>query len=226
DDHGHRERRRRRPERGHARRHGRPRQSEEVRLLARCGSPCYRDAVLVSHRRHETPFGGACLSVDRIVSASFMLKRVEIRGLVQDERLTKGACGSDTDRPRRRLAIVLDGSVCDSTGREDLVLAPGDASLVSEGTRVESRWWGDVLEMEWDPASLDDGDATPPARIRLGAVARTRASALADALRERSSAAAVVPALKDLLVALRAEGVPFAPERVKLDATACADQEL
>jgi hypothetical protein len=184
--------------------------------------------VLLSHRRHAPPIGRASLSIDRAIAGTFVVKRVTLEDVVQDERLTKASLGVDSERPRRRLAIVLRGESHDFVDGAEIALAEGDAIHVAEKIPCASRWSGDMIEIEWDPGTLDDGLPLPTTRLRLGPTTRARAGALAVRLRDTATTPeSVAPALEELLAALRAEGAAFVPDRPRaLAGRARTDQPL
>jgi hypothetical protein len=176
--------------------------------------------VLLSHRRHAPPIGRAHLAVDRAIAGSFLVKRVALEEVVQDERLTKPLLGVDSERARRRIAIVLRGESRDLVDGAEVVLGEGDGIYVTEKTTCASRWSGDIIEIEWDPGTLDDGPPLASTRFRLGASARACATTLAGRLRhEAATTASIAPDIERLLVALRAEGAGFAPDRVRAHAS-------
>ncbi|AKU95283.1 hypothetical protein AKJ09_01947 [Labilithrix luteola] len=173
--------------------------------------------MIVSHRRHVPGFGDACLAIDRAIGPSFIVRRVALREVVQDERLTKAAVGVDCGRPRRRLLLVLDGESLESIEGRDEKMHPGRALFISERRRWESRSEHcDLLEIEWDPGGLDDGSATSEdvASWQLGSRTRHCVDHFGEELRNARTAEALRPALLDLFRALQSEGCPVDAERL------------
>lgn len=159
--------------------------------------------MLVSHRRHEIPFAGTELSLDRLVAPTFLLRRVTIRGFVQDERFTKSTLGVDCSAPRHRLAIVLDHELRDYVRDRTVTVTAGQASFVPVGTAYASRFGdGELLELEWSATSRAETAGT----FVLGPAARAAANALAKSLRT-ASIEPTLDACDDLRAALVAEGI-------------------
>jgi hypothetical protein len=184
--------------------------------------------VLVSHRRHALPLGRALLMLDRAIAPSFVLKRVALREVVQDERFTKPILGVDCARDRHRVVVVLQGTTREFAVGRETALSEGDAFFVPAGTTYASRAGDcDLLELEWDPPA-SPSRAPAPERLRLGARTRARVRDLARTLSAAEDAAAIAPGLEALLDALASEAsVPVPPPgAARASAVAPGDQAL
>ncbi len=161
--------------------------------------------MLLSHRTHCVALGTSYLGLHRAIAPSFMVRRAVIRELVQDDELTQTMLGIDCERARRRVVIVLHGSLRVSHG--NVSLGPGDALFVPEGVRYAGRAVDcDLLELEWDPGALDADDARPLTSLRLGGLARACVARVAEHLRSAKVGAAVTGPISELVAALVAEG--------------------
>jgi mannose-6-phosphate isomerase-like protein (cupin superfamily) len=68
--------------------------------------------------------------LDRAIGPSFIARRVELHGVVQDERLTKRIVGVDVSRPRHRLLAVVRGECLSDVDGRTVTLAAGDVLFV------------------------------------------------------------------------------------------------
>ena len=184
--------------------------------------------VIVSHRRHSLPAGTSVLTLDRVIASTLILRRVSLPEVVQDERVTKGALGVDSERTRRRIAIVLDGESQEFVDDRAVPCRRGDCVFVPEGASHASRSGSDtVLELEWNTGALDDGAARSSTRMKLGMRAQATARRVAEDLRTAVSGASMVEPLTALLSALNAEGMSFRVDAVRgLEAASPDDQSM
>ncbi len=170
------------------------------------------------------PIGRALLSLDRVIAPSFVVKRVTLREVVQDERFTKDTLGVDCDRARHRLLVVLDGETREFVGGKETPVRADEAFFVPAGTDYASRAGNcDLLELEWDPP-LGVCSASTEGRLRLSARARGRARDLANVLADASEGQHVATAL-DAVRDLVSESDVAPPELVAASPVA-GDQEL
>lgn len=183
--------------------------------------------MLLSHRCHRPGFGDALLTVDRAITPSFIVKRVRLLDIAQDERLTKSALGVDSDRPRRRLSIVLGGTILETVEGKELTIGAGQALYVTErqGFASLSRN-SDVIEVEWDPGALGDDGLCEGGAFSLGTT-RGHVSEIAHRLSEARSIEESRLEVARLMRLLCAEGLAVAPEPVLATPLATAgEQEL
>jgi hypothetical protein len=183
--------------------------------------------VLLSHRYTDIPIGGARLVLHRAISPRLLVRYVQMSGVVQDERFTRMAVGIDSEKPRQRLTIALEGKFRDFLAYEELAVEPGSAIFIPESAASNSRCAGAALELEWDSDGPEGSGVESPARLRLGHRAHQVAAGFAHQLACASSGDAVQTHLLDLLGALRAEGVPLRSERLLVSPnTLVRDQAL
>lgn len=179
-------------------------------------------ALLLSRRAHRSGLGRSEILLDRLIAERFLARRVTLRDVVQDERLTRAVVGVDSERPRHRAILALAGSVQERVGGDEIELTPGTVLFVPATHTSASRSSGaDVLEIEWDDGGLGDGlggGATSPGTASLMPRGHEACLALAAALREAPSddaARAARATLELSLLALRSLGLPVDPERAR-----------
>ncbi len=172
--------------------------------------------MLVSHRQHATESAG--IRLDRAIAPSVLVRGVSLRGVVQDERLTKHLLGVDSERPRRSLVVVLEGDVPALVENRSVPLRPGRALFAPESTPTAVRSSGEVLEIEWDPGALGEPPSLAADDLTLGPAALTAFTALGKALRG-GVVEEVRLALEDALAAMRATGVDVDPAAAAAVAT-------
>jgi hypothetical protein len=170
--------------------------------------------VLLSHRPTTLPLSDARLVLHRVIAPTFLIRYAELHGIVQDERFTKLAVGIDSEKRRQRLTIPLEGTFRDFLSREELAVGPGTAAFIPETVVSNSRCSGSVLELEWDAEALDGASEGSATILHLSARARNVARGFAQHLTREVAGSAMRPQLAKLLHALRAEGLPFALERM------------
>lgn len=134
--------------------------------------------MIYSHRSHAPDLAGASISLDRAIGESVLIRAVEIRGLVQDERLLGSPMGSH----RSRLTVLLAGDATVFAGDQPLVLAPGGFVASSRIGATRSRAANcRILEIDWDSgwagggvleSDLVRGTLSEPTLARLEQFAR------------------------------------------------------
>jgi AraC-like DNA-binding protein len=123
---------------------------------------------------------GATLSRQRAIAPSFVIKRVETRGVLDDER-PLSTLGRDTTSSRARASIVLEGRTVSFAQGRSWELEAGQALVVSPLAGMYSRSLAPsiLLELDWDAGGEEcSGRLTLPAPL-LGA-ARELARSLRD----------------------------------------------
>jgi AraC-like DNA-binding protein len=180
--------------------------------------------LLISHREHCVGLGASVISMDRAIAPGFVLRRVILRELAQDERLTAQLLGAHLPRRRRSLAIVLGGFLKACVDDKELHVSTGHMVVAPEGTIRAGLCAGDVLELDWEPGVLDE--SMPEATVvRLGASAFAAARELADALKTAQHDAELGDSVSAFQPALAANGLVFAPEALHAP-TSAEDQIL
>jgi len=187
-------------------------------------------SVLVSHRRHDLPLAGAHLELDRAIAPGFILRRATLRGLVQDERVTKATLGVDCRHPRARFVVVLAGHTDEFMAGDHVAsLRPGDLLVVPDDRSHTSRTDdGDVLELECDADFLDAPSSenlgahpsdhrARATKLHLGPRALTRVAEIATRLRDPLAGGPrpVGPLLRAFAHELRAAGARVAVDRLE-----------
>lgn len=160
--------------------------------------------------------------MDRAIAPSFVLRRVLLEGIAQDERLTSALLGADRPRARRSLCIVLDGFLKEVIDGRELTVNAGEMLVAPEGGVRSGLCTGDVLELDWLPGALDD--AKPALGVtRLAPHALEAVRAMSHALRTATSDEHLP--LEAFRRALAGEGLAFAPEALRAP-TPAEDQAL
>ncbi|HVH42662.1 MAG TPA: hypothetical protein VM925_09970, partial [Labilithrix sp.] len=112
--------------------------------------------MLLSRRMHQPRIGSASLTCERVIAPSFLFRRVEYRELVQDERITKPFVGADSERNRHRILVMLDGKSYENVGGVETSVIDGEAFYTPAHCSQSGRYGGaEILEIEWDPGSMD-----------------------------------------------------------------------
>jgi len=163
--------------------------------------------------------------MDRAIAPGFVLRRVILREVAQEQRLSEALLGVDRPRRRRGITIVLAGSLDEFVAGRELRVGAGQMLVVPEMVCRAGLCTGDVLELDWDPGALGDRAVAPtPCVVRLGQAAfdaaKTLARALSSAAEERDTIAGPFIALQR---ALASEGLAFDTE-VLFAPTPRADQ--
>ena len=184
--------------------------------------------MLVSHRRHAPPLDGVELELDRAVFESWVLRRASTAGVVQDDRLTT-SLGNGAPRGRRRLTVMLAGRTTVFAGRT-FELAAGDALLVEDlGELVTRAEPGLAFELDWTAdGELAGGGVRGMNSFRLAPSTLDAIQALLRELRVVSpmECTGLVQQAKEVLRALRAEGVPVSPDALAEPRVSRSDSDV
>ena len=184
--------------------------------------------MLVSHR-HHAPFGDVRLELDRVLTPTWIARRVRLSGVTQDEHLTKGL-GRGTASERYRLKIMLSGRLEATVGERSFDLGPGDFLLMPRIAECLTRGGDDeTLELDWEPgAAIANGAVPLVEQGRLGAATAVAVKQMTDALRAERSVTVLPSSSREdgpcfartmpvALAALAAEGLPLEPRGATLD---------
>jgi AraC-like DNA-binding protein len=168
--------------------------------------------VLVSHRSITVP--NAFIGLHRAISKTFLVRYAELHGVVQDERLTKKSVGVDSEMSRSVFKIALEGSSCEFSDQTEILLAAGDAVFLPEASAVNARWFGKVLEIEWNRVNTKTakgGRYTQTAtKLRLGKCVLKGARAFALRLQQAGKGPDLYEDLERLVTLLEVEALGFA----------------
>src|SRR5262249_17351959 len=150
------------------------------------------------------------IALDRVLTPSWIVRRVQLGGVIQNEHLTQ-SIGRGTASNRVGLKVMLRGRVAATVGGRQFELGPGDFLLLPR--------LADSLTSGGDHETLEiDGDADAPIvghhvrtvqRGSLGETATTALHALADSARDGRLLARGSSTLPAAFRALAAEGLPF-----------------
>lgn len=180
--------------------------------------------VLFSHRVHA--LGRSAIGLDQAIAPTFSLRRITLRGLTQDQRISRSLLGVDRPRRRHTLTIPLCGFSKETIDNRELHVGAGSVLHVPVGATCAGRASGDLLELEWDDGAL--GQATREMAVdaaRLGEATMRAAQDVADKLARPVSALGFRAALKALLRALTSEGVTFDVDALETIPTATAGEQ-
>jgi len=160
--------------------------------------------------------------MDRAIAPDFILRRVLLDGIAQDERLTPALLGADRPRTRRSLCIVLDGFLKEIIDGRELTVNAGEMVVTPEGGMRSGLCTGEVLELDWVPGALGDTKLALGV-TRLGPHAMTAARELVRTLARATRDEDL--ALEPFRTALASTGIELEAEALRAP-TPSEDQAL
>jgi len=173
----------------------------------------YSTGVLVSHRHHTPPLDGTQIELDRVIGRHCVLRRVSMRGVIQDERVMV----APAPERRSRLLTVFSGRLLAFANGRAREIGPGEMIAVERLTELRIRGAGHTFEIDWDPNSVAGRTTNTAFELgRLGAsslAALETLSSTVAALRVDEPAGLEI-ALERAIDALAAEGLPLAADDV------------
>ncbi len=177
--------------------------------------------MLYSQRRHAPDLCGAEIGLYRAIGDRVVFRRVDIRGLIHDERLLMAPLRVE----RLRLTVVLMGELCAYVGGTERTLRPGEYIATRIGAMRTRGETSVTFELDWDPGSIGGALASLRTEGALTARSRTSLERLGEALSTRPLLA---EAARDALAALAEQGLPFDPAALapELGPADPADQRL
>jgi AraC-like DNA-binding protein len=170
--------------------------------------------MLVSMRRAVIPELEALVSTTALVHTSYRVHVIHNHGVVCDDDLFLPSIARVGRLTRPVLTIFLAGRArirCEGGFEQwleagDVVVLPAKAlAMRQEGSPFRS------IAIEWDVGTVGDAAPTRPDGIRLDVVAQERVIACALAMEGSATPDEAAARLAELMLLLRAHGVPFDP---------------
>lgn len=184
--------------------------------------------MLYSHRRHGPPFTDGVIELDRVLGSAWLLRRVYIHRVIQDQRLTHDIVGRAASRTRACLAIHLSGHVRFFVDGRDLVLSVGEAFVTPPDIDPLARL-AEVtsLEIEWEPGALGAVANVRPEKRALRQETMRAAADVVAVLREARphARANLAVAVRRLFEQLHEDGISLDLERALRDIDEVATPE-